>query len=130
MFPLLALLFATLLLPTPSFAGTLSGRVVRVADGDTLTILTPDRQQVRIRLAQIDAPEKAQPFGQRSKQSLPDLVFGQDVEIRTEVTDRRYGRTVGRVLLDGRDINLEQVTRGMAWAYRQYLTDRSFLDAE
>jgi len=126
---LLAILFAAFIFPVSSFACTLSGKVVRVADGDTLTVLTTDQRQVTIRLAQIDAPEKAQPFGQRSKQSLPELVFGGDVEIRTEATDRS-GRTVGRVSLNGTDINLEQVTRGMAWACRQYLTDGSFLDAE
>lgn len=123
---LLLLIFA---LPSLAIPATLQGRVVGVADGDTVTILTPERQQVRIRLGQIDAPEKAQPFGQRSKQSLSDLIFGTEVRVRVETTDR-YGRTVGRVFQDNVDVNLEQVKRGMAWAYRQYLTDKIFLEVE
>ena len=122
----IALLF---LLPSISLAQSLTGRVVSVADGDTVTILTPGRQQVKIRLGQIDAPEKAQPFGQRSKQSLSDLIFGKEVRVQVETTDR-YGRTVGRIFQDNLDINLEQVKRGMAWAYRQYLTDKTLLGAE
>ena len=118
-----------LLLPSISLAQSLTGRVVGVADGDTVTILTPERQQVKIRLGQIDAPEKAQPFGQRSKQSLSDLIFGKEVRVQVETTDR-YGRTVGRIFQDNLDVNLEQVKRGMAWAYRQYLTDKTFLEAE
>ena len=106
----IALLF---LLPSISLAQSLTGRVVSVADGDTVTILTPGRQQVKIRLGQIDAPEKAQPFGQRSKQSLSDLIFGKEVRVQVETTDR-YGRTVGRIFQDNLDINLEQVKRGMA----------------
>lgn len=114
----------------PALATTLEGgKVIGVLDGDTIELLTPDRRSVRIRLAQIDAPEKAQPFGQRSKQSLSELVFGKNVSIQIETTDR-YGRTVGRVFLDGTDVNLEQVRRGMAWAYRQYLTDQGVLMAE
>lgn len=115
-----------LLLPSISLAQSLTGRVVGVADGDTVTILTPERRQVKIRLGQIDAPEKAQPFGQRSKQSLSDLIFDREVRVQVETTDR-YGRTVGRIFQDNLDVNLEQVKRGMAWAYRQYLTDKTFL---
>lgn len=112
-----------------ALTASIEGRVVGVADGDTATLLTPEKQQIKIRLAQIDAPEKAQPFGQRSKQSLSELIFGEEVRVKVETTDR-YGRTVGRIFLDNLDINLEQVRRGMAWAYRHYLADRSFLDAE
>lgn len=128
--PIRLLLFLLLFaLPSLAISATLQGRVVGVADGDTVTILTPERQQVKIRLGQIDAPEKAQPFGQRSKQSLSDLIFGKEVRVRVETTDR-YGRTVGRIFQDSLDVNLEQVKRGLAWAYRQYLTDKIFLEAE
>lgn len=104
--------------------GELRGRVVAVADGDTLTILDASRQQHRIRLAEIDAPEKRQPFGQRSKQSLSDLCYGRDAAIEDGGRDR-YGRTIGRVSCAGIDANAEQVRRGMAWVFDRYATDRS-----
>ena len=80
--------FAVILAATAAQAGELRGRVVVVADGDTLTILDAGRQQHRIRLAEIDAPEKRQPFGQRSKQSLSDLCFGRDAVIEDGGRDR------------------------------------------
>lgn len=110
-------------------ADELSGRVVAVADGDTITLLTPDKRQIRVRLAQIDAPEKAQPYGQKSKQALSDLVFGQTISVRVETTDR-YGRTVGTVFYEGKDVNLDLVRSGHAWVYRQYANDREYYSAE
>ena len=116
--------FAVILAATTAHAGELRGRVVAVADGDTLTILDASRQQHRIRLAEIDAPEKRQPFGQRSKQSLSDLCYGRDAAIEDGRRDR-YGRTIGRVSCAGIDANAEQVRRGMAWVFDRYATDRS-----
>lgn len=92
------------------------GRVVGVSDGDTITVLVGGHEQIKVRLAEIDAPEKAQPFGQRSKQALSDLVFGKTVRVEQQDTDR-YGRVVGRVFVDGTDVNVEQIRQGMAWAY-------------
>lgn len=97
----------------------ITGKVVSVADGDTITVLDADKTQHKIRLNGIDAPEKAQPFGQLSKQSLSDLVFGKTVQIDANKVDR-YGREVGKVLVDGVDTNLEQVRRGLAWHYKAY----------
>jgi endonuclease YncB( thermonuclease family) len=119
-------LLASLALADPQL---ISGRVVGVADGDTLTVLTPEYEQVKVRLAEIDAPEKAQSFGQVSKKSLSDLAYGKAVEIRVVTTDR-YGRTVGAVTVDGQDINQLQVERGLAWAYRKYLHRPELLDVE
>ncbi|WP_217994846.1 thermonuclease family protein [Methylogaea oryzae] len=82
-----------------------------------------------MRLADIDAPEKAQSFGNQSKMSLSGLCFGKQAQVETMTMDR-YGRTVGRVRCDGVDANAEQIRRGMAWAYRQYLTDQSLLTME
>lgn len=110
-------------------ADEISGRVVAIADGDTLTVLTSEKLQVKVRLAQIDTPEKGQPFGQASKKSLSDLCFGKDAVLTVESTDR-YGRTVARVFCEGIDANREQVRRGLAWAYLKYLTDRELLDVE
>ena len=97
--------------------------VVAIADGDTLTALCNDNQQIKIRLAEIDAPEKAQPFGNRSKQSLADMCFQKQAEIKPQTKDR-YGRTVARVICDDTDANAEQIKRGMAWVYDKYVKDR------
>jgi len=110
-------------------AGELTGRVVGVADGDTLTLLTPGKTQLKVRLDQIDAPEKAQPFGQASKQALSRQVFNRTVAVRVNGEDR-YGRTLGQVRAEGRDVNAAMVAEGAAWAYRQYLTDQGLLTLE
>ncbi len=94
-------------------ANTFLATVVGIADGDTLTVLNNERQEIKIRLAEIDAPEKHQAFGTRSKQSLSDLCFGKQAEIIPQVKDR-YKRTVARVKCSGVDANTEQVKRGMA----------------
>lgn len=93
-----------------------------VADGDTITVLDNQKVQHKIRLAGIDAPEKAQAFGQRAKESLSDLVFKKDVTVETTKRDR-YGRLVGKVLLGDQDVNLEQLRRGLAWYYRKYAAE-------
>lgn len=100
-----------------------SGRVVSIADGDTITVLV-ERQQVRVRLVEIDAPEKAQAFGNRSKQSLSDMCFDKEARIQEKSKDR-YGRILGRVICDEIDANAEQVRRGMAWVYDKYVTDHA-----
>lgn len=108
-------------------AETLTGRVVKVYDGDTLTILTTAKEQVRVRLAEIDAPElKGQPYGQQAKQALADRVFGRVVEI--SVVDRdRYGRVVGHVLVEEQNINAAMVKEGHAWVYTRYARDPRLL---
>ncbi len=108
-------------------AATIEGRVVGVADGDTVTMLDTEKVQHKIRLSGIDAPEKKQPFGQRSKESPSDLVFNKPVTVDTDKQDR-YGRKVGKVLVDGQDANLEQVKRGMAWHYKTYEREQSAND--
>lgn len=100
-------------------AATITGRVVAVADGDTITVLDNTNTQHKIRLAGIDAPEKKQAFGNVSKKSLSDLVYGKQVEVDWQKQDR-YGRTVGKVVINGVDANLEQIKRGMAWFYSKY----------
>lgn len=105
-----------------------SGQVVGVADGDTLTVLT-DTTQVKVRLAEIDAPEKKQDFGERAKQSLSALCFGQQAVVLKGKTDF-YGRTVARVRCQGIDASLHQVQQGLAWAYTAYLTDPGVAMAE
>ncbi len=109
-----------LVLAFPACAADYAGRVIGIADGDTITVLTADKTQHRIRLWGIDAPETGQDFGSRAKQAASGLAFGKQVTIRTRDTDR-YGRTVAEVILpDGRSMNREMVKQGMAWWYRQY----------
>ena len=96
--------------------------VVGISDGDTIKVRCPEQAQTAVRLAQIDAPEKAQPFGRRSKELLSTLCFGKRAEIRASTRDR-YGRTIARVVCAGTDVNAAMVRAGMAWAYTRYLTD-------
>ncbi len=113
----LAVLIIFITLSCPTFADY-TGKVVAVADGDTLTVLL-DRDRIKVRLVEIDAPEKAQAFGKRAKQSLSDLCFNKAATLTAKGKDR-YGRTLARVDCAGVDANAEQVRRGMAWVYRKY----------
>jgi endonuclease YncB( thermonuclease family) len=133
------LLLGFLLAPAPALSEWLHGRVVGVSDGDTITVLDADHQQYKIRLSGIDAPEKAQPFGQRSKENLSHLVFDRDVTVEWRKKDR-YGRTVGKVLVSEPtcqeatcpkilDACHAQVVAGMAWWYRQYAKEQEPGDA-
>ena len=128
----IALSLLTLLLPaigTAAQAETIIGKVVGVHDGDTLTLLDDSRRQTKIRLAEIDAPESRQPYGSRAKQELSGLVFGRPAAVQVQDIDR-YGRTVGRITVDGLDVNAEMVRRGAAWVYRKYAKDQSLFTIE
>ncbi len=105
-------------------AAEIAAHVVGVHDGDTITVLDGQREQHKIRLAGIDAPESKQPFGQASKKHLSDLVFGRDVTLDCGKTDK-YWREVCVVMVDGQDANLAQVTAGMAWWYRKYQKEQT-----
>jgi len=115
--------------PAFSTGQVLTGRVVRVADGDTVTILDSNSTQYRIRLQGIDAPESHQAFGMQSKQSLSQLIFDKDVTVEYQKTDR-YGRIVGKIILDGADIDLEQIKAGMAWHYKDYEDEQTPADRD
>lgn len=117
-------------------AAELTGQVVGVSDGDTVTVLDASHQQHKIRLSGIDAPEKRQAYGERSKQHLSDLVFGKSVLVVWDKRDR-YGRIVGRVLAPecdrtacrySIDAGLEQLKAGLAWHYKQYEKEQSVDD--
>ena len=122
-------LIASLILGAASegLAGELIGRVVAVSDGDTLTVLDSQKTQHRIRLSGIDAPEKKQAFGERSRQNLASLAFGKTVTVHWYKRDR-YGRLVGKVPVDGKDACLQQVIDGYAWWYRAYAKEQSLED--
>jgi len=117
------------LLPLSATAEEQIGRVVAVTDGDTLTMLDGRKQQIKVRLAEIDTPESAQPYGTRAKQELSRLVHGKTVTVKVQDIDR-YGRTVERVYVGELDVNAEMVKLGAAWVYRKYVSDQSLYALE
>jgi endonuclease YncB( thermonuclease family) len=137
----LTLLFILLLLilsvpSSHSAASVLEGTVVKIAGGDTITVLDSNKVQHRVRIAGIDAPEKNQPFGNASKKRLGELVARKEVRVEFDKHDR-WGRIVGKVLVKppdcptcGKtlDVGLAQITTGMAWWYRQYAHEQSAED--
>jgi len=111
----------------PVLAAALACLVVGIADGDTLTVrceaqVEQPAQTIIVRLAEIDAPERRQAFGERSKQALAAMCFHKPATVKPQTRDR-YGRTVARIDCDGTDANAEPVRAGMAWASTKYLTD-------
>jgi endonuclease YncB( thermonuclease family) len=110
---------------------TLRGHVVRIVDGDTISLLValPDggKAEEKIRLAGIDCPEKGQPWGTRAKQQLSDHIYDRDVTIEANKADR-YHRIVGKVLDGERDVNLAMVADGLCWWYRKYASEQTQVD--
>lgn len=111
------------------------GKVVTVTDGDTVGVLTNDNVLHKIRLSGIDAPEKKQAFGNKSKQVFDDEIGGKVVTVEYNKLDK-YQRIVDKIMLNGKDVNLHQIQRGLAWHYKKYqneqeVEDRSiYADAE
>lgn len=106
-------------LPACGQATELTGQVVRIADGDTFTLLLENKEQVRIRLHGIDTPERGQPYSRVATDYLGELLSQGQVVVRVMDTDR-YGRTIGMVLVDGWNVNEELIRAGYAWHYKQY----------
>ncbi len=117
-------LCATFCLPFTALAYSLTGEVVRVVDGDTIYVLDANYEQHKIRLAGIDAPERKQPYGLASRKHLASIVAGKQVTVEYQKRDR-YGRIVGKVLLDAIDACLEQVKGGFAWHYKKYQQEQN-----
>jgi len=126
---LLILLVA--LAPSAVFAEVVQyqATVVGIADGDTITVLDANKGQHKIRLQGIDAPEKSQAFGKTSRQHLSQLVFSKTVTVEYKKMDR-YQRQVGKVIVNGTDANLAQVSNGMAWHYKKYEGEQSEMDRQ
>jgi endonuclease YncB( thermonuclease family) len=99
---------------------SIHGRITGIVDGDTINMRILGKQQIRVRIAFIDAPEKGQAFGQRAKQAMSELLFGKDVELQAHTIDR-YWRLVARVLVDGQDAGLELLKQGLCWVYDKYV---------
>jgi endonuclease YncB( thermonuclease family) len=141
--PTLVGLTLALLFSTQAWGSLLEGRVVRVSDGDTIVVLDANKQQYKIRLAGIDAPESHQPFGEASRKHLAQLVAGKVVAVNWAKRDK-YGRIVGKVMIappdacpDSRpecpktlDACLAQITYGLAWHFKRYQTEQSEEDRE
>jgi endonuclease YncB( thermonuclease family) len=131
---LVGLGFATVLSLPPSSSRAsvdttrLGGRVIGVSDGDSITVRSGEAN-LKVRLAQIDAPETGQPWGTRSRQELAALVSGKEVTLVVTGQDR-YGRTIAQIQADGLDVNRDMVARGAAWAYTAYLTDTTMIEVE
>lgn len=98
---------------------TIKGKVVRVSDGDTFTVLTANNKQERVRMLWIDAPEKSQPYGDASRQFLADIIVGKIIEVNCTDKDR-YGRNLGYVVINDTNINELMLEKGYAWHYKQF----------
>ena len=112
--------------PVAENPGEFTGKVIKVVDGDTIDVLTDDKQTIRIRFNGIDCPERGQPFGNNATQSLKDSILGNVVKVMSRDQDR-YGRTVGDIYHDGTLINLALVKAGLAWHYVKYAPDDTAL---
>lgn len=113
----------------PKVETRLTLKVVSVHDGDTFTGISESNEQVKVRLDAVDAPELSQPFGQASRKALGDKIFGKVVTVITKKHDR-YGRTIGHVLIDKRDVNLELLEEGVVWHYAAYDRNKRLREAE
>ena len=117
-----------LILATPLVqADTLTGRVARVENGDTLVIVVVNNAQQKIRLQGIDAPEEGQAYGRQSKEHLADIVIGRFVVVEYNKRDRNQ-QILGKVLLNGNDVNLEQINAGLAWYQKKHQDEQSTAD--
>lgn len=108
----------------PVNSETFVGAVIKVADGDTITISNSNSQKVRVRLSGIDAPESKQIVGKQAAQYLTDIILGRTVTVEYEKLDR-YGRVIGVVLLDGQDVNYQVIKAGFAWHYKKYQNEQT-----
>lgn len=107
----------------------ITGKAVKVTDGDTFHLLTDNKEQIKVRMYGIDAPEKTQDFGQKSKERLSELIFGKTMIIDVKGKDR-YGRALGVVYVHGIDINRQMIINGMAWHYKKYDASTEYSEAE
>lgn len=122
-------LFTLILLSSYLLSYELIGKVVKVSDGDTITILTSDKTQHKIRLNDIDAPEKKQAFGNKSKDNLAKYIAGKTVTVKYNKTDK-YKRILGTIYYNNTDINLQQVKDGYVWVYKKYSNNQTYYKAE
>ena len=121
------LLLLLLLINIALNADTFEGKVIKITDGDTVHVLDANHHKEKIRLAGLDAPERKQAFGNKAKQYLSSMIGNKPVTVNYSKRDR-YGRIVGKILYQGKDINLEMVRAGLAWHYKKYQKEQSRRD--
>lgn len=109
-------------------AEIVTGRVVKVTDGDTVTVLVEGNRQERVRLLDIDAPEKGQAYGEKARSFLAEMVAGKTVRVEFKGRDR-YGRVLGTVFVDGKNVNEEMIRAGLAWNYH-YSRNKKYAELE
>ena len=110
---------AIILLSSQGFAAEIPVKVVQITDGDTVGVIDAEKNYFKVRLSGIDAPERKQAFSDKSKEALAAKVFDKNI-ILDESGKDRYGRTLGVLLVDGRNINREMVAEGWAWQFVRY----------
>jgi endonuclease YncB( thermonuclease family) len=108
--------------------GIHTGKVVGISDGDTLMLLVKKTPHI-IRLAEIDTPEMEQPFGNKAKQILSELVFEKNIIVDVQ-TINPYGRAIARAYVNNLGVCAEMVRQGAAWVYREYVKDESLFELE
>lgn len=118
-----------LLLTTILVAETITGKVISVTDGDTIKILDEKNKVYKIRLNDIDAPEKKQAFGNKSKENLSKYIAGKNVRVEYYKLDR-YKRILGTVYFKDKDINKQQIIDGYAWVYKKYSKNNEYINQE
>lgn len=123
------LLYLFLFVSSITIAQTINGKVVAVKDGDTFVLLTAKKEQITIRLAEIDCPESGQAFGKNAKQFLSNLIFSKTVSCQITTTDS-YGRSIAKVYIDGAYVSEELVKNGWAWHYKKYSTSEKLAALE
>ncbi|MEX0997613.1 MAG: thermonuclease family protein [Flavobacteriaceae bacterium] len=114
---------------TPNDKKHIEGKVIKIADGDTFTLIFDNGFDVRVRLNGIDSPEKKQAFSKRAKQSLSNLIYDKEVKVYYGSKDR-YGRVLGEVFVNDLNVNHEMVRRGMAWHFKRYSDDETLAQLE
>jgi micrococcal nuclease len=119
------LLLLLLLVPILSFSQTLSGKVVAIKDGDTVVVLDSLNNQTTLRLAEVDCPEKNQPFGTKAKQFTSDQIYFKTIKYVVTDTDR-YGRSIAMIYYDtdNKYLSAEIIKAGMGWHYKKYSTSK------
>jgi len=127
--PIRIALLLLVCLPELAFAEQFICRVMTISEGDTFNCLTTDNNRLRVRLAEIDAPERKQPYGAEARQALSELIVDKQVLLHVQEVDR-YGRTLARAFVGGIDVNYTLVAQGAAWAYTKQLKDHRLKDAE
>ncbi len=125
----LTLFILILLFASELYSRDIYGTVIAVADGDTVTVLDESKSQYKIRLSDIDAPEKNQAYGQSSKQFISELIFSKEVKVTITGQDR-YSRYLGTIYLDDINVNAEMISNGFAWVYRKYSDNQKLIQLE